>query len=116
MIIESEIQARDGKTIVYYDDEFNFCGHFLLLNSCEIWDLMIFENFRRLGHCQKMLQEFIETFDGNSIILWVEDTNIHARKAYENIGFCYTENVNKISGLPDLLQMKYQKEKCNEHK
>jgi ribosomal protein S18 acetylase RimI-like enzyme len=92
MIIKSEKEAYTGEMYAFYTDDFELAGEFSIVENCQIWDVEILEAFRGNHLCQKMLLEFISEFKGEYLKLWVEKSNIPARKSYENLGFQYIEN------------------------
>ena len=99
-------EYADSNCVFYYDENGEFSGSFDVASSVEIWDLEVFEQYRGKRYCEKMITEYFDTYNPDFMVLWVEENNSSARKAYERMGFIYVENLE----YPELDLLKMRKE------
>ena len=81
---------HDGKVVGYLDMTKGFTEN-------EIFDVLVLENYRRMGYGRKLLAMAIEVNRPNGMMLTVDVDNVPAIRLYRSVGFSEVENENSLT-------------------
>lgn len=84
------LAIHDGKVVGYMDVTYTF-------KENEPFDLLVLEEYRRMGYGRKLLAKALEMNQPNGMMLLVDADNYPAIRLYESMGFAKVQGQNNLT-------------------
>jgi ribosomal protein S18 acetylase RimI-like enzyme len=84
------LAIHDGKVVGYMDVTYTF-------KENEPFDLLVLEEYRRMGYGRKLLAKALEMNQPNGMMLFVDVDNYPAIRLYESMGFAKVQGQNNLT-------------------